>query len=395
MAIPVYLQGSQTGNLLYPPQTAGNYIPGNGMPPYGLPTSGNSYIQPAPMQGPTGGSLPAGNSFGDHNINASQLTLAQQIMSSPSASAENKFWAENLLKNQGGSLANNDLTVIGQPTAADAAWAAQVEADRQRGLNPTASSGGGGFGGAVNTTKPPSSGSGLLSPGNSPAPDSSPSFSGGPVSLPSGVIPFKPPDGGTYYPPGGGQPPSGGGAALSMQPANPQNALDAYKNTPGYQLLNTPGAYEQSPGYQFAVNDALQQVQKQASARGLLESGAALRGMTDRAQGMAMQDYGNWWNRQNQQFDNYQNRLAGLAGGNVGGDQAFNLGQSLGAGSMQTGSNMVGLFGNQGAAGYGGLVNTGAAQSNNMTNAGTQQAQIGAANQSTQLAGAVYNRGLF
>ncbi len=189
---------------------------------------------------------------------------------------------------------------------------------------------------------------------------------------------------------------SGGqGGVLQMQQSSPQDSVNAYKNTTGYQLMNDPNAYQQSPGYQYAMNEAMRNTQGNASARGLLESGSALRGMNNAIQGVAQQDYGNWWNRQNQMFGDYQNRLAGLAGGNVGGDQAYNLGQSQGAGSMQTGSNLASLFGNQGAAGYGGLVNTGAAQSNNMTNAGAQQAQVNSANQSTQLAGAVYNRGLF
>jgi hypothetical protein len=180
-----------------------------------------------------------------------------------------------------------------------------------------------------------------------------------------------------------------------MQQASPQSGLDAYMNSTGYQLLNAPGAYQQSPGYQYAMDQAIGQTQGNAAARGLLESGSALRGMNNAIQGVAQQDYSNWWQRQNQQFGDYQNRLAGLAGGNVGGDMANQLGTNLAQGTMQTGGNIGGLLGNQGTAGYGGLVNTGAAQSGNMTNAGAQQAQINAANQSTQLAGAVYNRGLF
>ncbi len=214
------------------------------------------------------------------------------------------------------------------------------------------------------------------------------------------------PQGGlTYYAPG--QNPSEQnmaqlnpqGGQLQMQQANPQAAMNAYQNTPGYQMLGNDqtAQYQQSPGYQYAVNEALKQVQGQSSARGLLESGSALRAMTDRAQGMAQQDYGNWWNRQNQLYGDYQNRLQGLAGGSTGSQEAMQLGQTMGAGTMQTGSNIGSLFGNQGTAGMGGIINTGAAQSSNITNAGAQQAQVNAANQSTQLAGATLsqNRGLF
>ena len=185
---------------------------------------------------------------------------------------------------------------------------------------------------------------------------------------------------------------------LQMQQANPQDALAQYKNTPGYQMLGNDqtAQYTQSPGYQYAVNEALKQVQQNASSRGLLESGSVMRDMTDRAQGMALQDYGNWWNRQNQLYGDYQNRLQGLAGGNTGAQDAMTLGTNLAQGSLQTGSNLGSLFGNQGTSGMGGIVNTGAAQANAMTQAGNQQAQILGANQATQLAGAVaQQKGLF
>lgn len=195
----------------------------------------------------------------------------------------------------------------------------------------------------------------------------------------------------TYQSPQMGAIQPGQGGAIQMQQASPQNALQNYYNTPGYQLLgnNQAQQFQASPGYQYAVNQALGQVQQNASARGLLESGAALRGMTDRAQGMASQEYNNWWNQQSQLYGDYQNRLQGLAGGSTGGDQAYGLGMAQGANSMQTGSNLGSLFGNQGNAGLSGMVAAGGAQANNMLNAGAQQAQINSANQATRLAGAV------
>lgn len=174
----------------------------------------------------------------------------------------------------------------------------------------------------------------------------------------------------------------------ALQPANTQAGLDAYKNTTGYQLLNAPGAYQQSPGYQYAMNEALNQVQNNAAAKGMLESGAVLKSMQQTASGLAQQDYGNWWNRQNQLYGDYQNRLQGLAGGPTGSADAMTTGANLAQGNLQTGSNLGSLFGNQGTAGMGGILNTAAAQSGNMINAGQQQAQVNAANQSTQLAGA-------
>lgn len=182
-----------------------------------------------------------------------------------------------------------------------------------------------------------------------------------------------------------------------MQQADPNSVVNNYLNTAGNQLLGDPSyqRYQQSPGYQYAVDEALNQVQRQGASRGLLDSGRVMRDMTDRAQGMALQDYGNWWNRQNQLYTDYQNRLQGLAGGSVGADQANQLGTNLAQGTYQTGGNLASLFGNQGVAGYGGITNTGAAQSNNLSQAGATQAQIQAANQSTQLAGATMQQRQF
>ncbi len=191
--------------------------------------------------------------------------------------------------------------------------------------------------------------------------------------------------------------PQGQQGVLQMQQANPQAALDQYKSTPGYQLLNAPGAYQQSPGYQYAMDQAMNQVQNNASARGMLESGAVIRDMQKNASGLAQQDYGNWWNRQNQLYGDYQNRLQGLAGGPTGSADAMTAGANAAQANLQTGSNLGSLFGNQGTSGMGGIMNTAAAQAGNMINAGQQQATVNAANQATQLAGATLasNKGLF
>jgi len=350
-------------------------------------------------------------------MQSSQLGLAQQLANSKSASLENKIWAQNYLSNYyknnpgagGGTLSvlpsnnaqppaqpqpsgNSGFTVIGQTTFSDDLRAANNAFNPAFGaaLGPGQRNSGGGGGAAsagASTSGKPGGGllnnlpSGALTGGATQMPAVTSSYAGGNLNYAQPGMPSAQPGA-----------PAG---PLVMQQGNPQAGLDAYRQTAGYQLLNTPGAYEASPGYQYAVDQAMSQVQRNAASRGLLDSGAVLKGMQDRAQGMALQDYGNWWNRQNQQFTDYQNRLAGLAGGNVGGDMAYNLGQAQAGGTMQTGSNLGSLFSGQGAAGYGGLVNTGAAQSGNINTAGAQQAQVNSANQGTMLAGAVYNRGLF
>lgn len=62
-------------------------------------------------------------------------------------------------------------------------------------------------------------------------------------------------------------------------------------------------SFQQSPGYQFAFGEGQRAIDQNASARGLLNSGARLKELTRYGQGMANQEYGN-----------YQNRLAALSG---------------------------------------------------------------------------------
>lgn len=180
---------------------------------------------------------------------------------------------------------------------------------------------------------------------------------------------------------------------LNMIRATGQSVLaNNYFQTPGYQLLfgsnyaqmdpslSPTQRFEHSPGYQYAVEKALKQAQQQGAARGLLESGQMQRELVDRSQQMAMQDYYNWWDRLSGNYENYQNRLAQLAGGPTGSNYAISTGQNEAGIAQNTGSNLASLYGNQGAAGMGAYMNTGAAMSNNVMQAAALQAQIEAAN---------------
>lgn len=252
------------------------------------------------------------------------------------------------------------------------------------------SAGGGALGSGSSSGSSSSLGGGLLG-GTAVQQPSGPNVSGFP-NISTGALT-------NYLPLGSGQPgsqPDGQvngqvGGQLGMMQAGPQDALNQYYNTAGYQLTNGPGAvnrFQISPGYQFAVNQALQQVQNNAASRGLLDSGAALRAMTDRAQGMANQEYNNWQQNQQNQYNQYQNRLAGLAGGPTGADYAFQTGQGMGNTAMQTGGNIGTILANQGNTLFGGIVGAGGAQAQNVTQAGNMQAQILGGNLSTQLAAA-------
>jgi len=78
-----------------------------------------------------------------------------------------------------------------------------------------------------------------------------------------------------------------------------QNAL----NTMGQLNSGDYSAFKASPDYQFSLQQGLQGLDRSAAARGSLYSGGHSADILGYAQGLASQNYGN-----------YYNRLAGLAG---------------------------------------------------------------------------------
>ncbi len=394
--VPYYLQGSQTGGVLQNLQPAQNgpYTPGQGMAPYA-----NSLPSVAPM------GLEA-----FRNANLGKFKTSADLMSAYNALGATSTFAS--APQTAGNAPPVAPPASGGITATPGGWMSPEELRAQTNSLQThlgtSGSGGGGGGGGMSMPSGAGANNGLnLSGAGGNFPTGST-----PDSLQQSSTPTSPTIG--YQDPGGvnntstvGYQGAGQGGSqgqqgvLQMQQANPQSAIQQYQNTPGYQMLNDPNAYQQSPGYQYAMDQAMGQVQNGASARGMLESGSVLRDMQKTASGLAQQDYGNWWNRQNQLYGDYQNRLQGLAGGPTGSADAMTTGANLAQGNLQTGSNLGSLFGNQGSAGMSGIINTGAAQAGNMINAGQQQAQVQSANQATQLAGATLgaqqnqNRGLF
>jgi hypothetical protein len=118
--------------------------------------------------------------------------------------------------------------------------------------------------------------------------------------------------------------------------------------------LPTFADYTRDPSYAWQQGEALKAVQGSAAARGGLYSGATQRAISDRAQGIAASDYGNWWNRQQQGQTNQVNMLNAIrsggqtAAGQVGaaGQNAANaisgnalaLGNAQGASSIASGN---------------------------------------------------------
>lgn len=150
--------------------------------------------------------------------------------------------------------------------------------------------------------------------------------------------------------------------AADAQTANFQKGLDwtkqVYGNAQGnFQpfiaggqagLSNLLGNhYEQSPGYQYLMDEGLGAVEARNANRGTGYSGGTNLDILRHAQGIAAQDYGNWWNRQ-----------MGLA--SLGANAAGNLG-SIGVGSSAQINSAYGNIGNaQGQA----AINSGNAWSN-------------------------------
>lgn len=419
--VPFYMQGSQTGGILqnlpaatgqsYIPSISGTqaqqYTPGYGQALYAQP-QGIDALNAAIKAAQPYGQAAVNKAVAAYNSGQNMGPGYQGTGQGPFSVVPSQQSSPQGIPSATSTPGSNGFTTIGQSDA----WMSPEQMRTATGdlqshqVGDTGSGKGAGAGSGTGTApKSVGSSGGLNLSGVGAAPIGATPGSLTQSSTPiGGTIGYQDPgsitNNGTagYIAPGSTN--SGGQAGvLAMNPANGQDALNQYKGTPGYQLLNDPGAYQQSPGYQYAMDQAMNQVQNGASAHGMLESGAVLRQMQQTASGLAQQDYGNWWNRQNQLYGDYQNRLQGLAGGPTGSADAMTAGANAAQANLQTGSNLGSLFGNQGTAGMGGIINTAAAQSNNMTNAGQQQVQVNAANQATQLAGATLsgnqNKGLF
>ena len=109
---------------------------------------------------------------------------------------------------------------------------------------------------------------------------------------------------------------------------------------PGGELMRTYGAadFEADPGYQFRLGEATRGVDRAMAARGLTNSGTALRELSRVNQGMASDEFQNAYNRWMQQRLNQYNMLSGLANtGQVTSEQLDRLGNNY---SNQYGQNL-------------------------------------------------------
>lgn len=103
------------------------------------------------------------------------------------------------------------------------------------------------------------------------------------------------------------------------------------------------GGFQATPGYQFAVDQGVGAIDAGAAAKGGLYSGKTMQDLNTFGQGMA-----------NQEFGNYYNRIAGGAGaGQAAAGQQAQAGQNYATG----GSNALANYGNAAAAGAIGVGN--------------------------------------
>jgi len=96
--------------------------------------------------------------------------------------------------------------------------------------------------------------------------------------------------------------------------------------------------FEADPGYQFRLGEATRGADRAMAARGLTNSGTALRELSRVNQGMASDEFQNAYNRWAQERQAQYNMLSALANtGQVTGEQLSNLGSNY---SNQYGQNL-------------------------------------------------------
>jgi hypothetical protein len=127
-----------------------------------------------------------------------------------------------------------------------------------------------------------------------------------------------------------------------------------------YSMDGLSAGFQNSPGYQYQMDEMSRAVQNSAAARGQLGSGATLKALQRNAQGLASQDYWNFYNSNRQSVMDRQNsdqtrvnNLQNLAatGANAA-SQSGQFGQNAAAnaGNMMTKSAAASASGLTGAA---------------------------------------------
>lgn len=121
---------------------------------------------------------------------------------------------------------------------------------------------------------------------------------------------------------------------------------------PDFQKSFTAADFQQDPGYQFRMQQGQDAIERSAAARGGLQSGGTLKAINEYGQNFASNEYGNAYNRFNNDRTTRFNRLSSIAGaGQTATNEVSQAGQNFGA---QAGQNAIGAANAQGAAGIAG-----------------------------------------
>ena len=157
-------------------------------------------------------------------------------------------------------------------------------------------------------------------------------------------------------------------AALSAARARmeaAQNALNSAQAQPwnageGYGSLLKPyqqSTFEEDPGYQFRLQEGNKAIENSAAARGMQLSGANLKGLQRFNSGLASQEYGNWFNRDQSLYGRHSadrdrtfNYLSGTSG------QDLNAAAQTGAFGAQAAGSTADLMTQGGNAQAAGIV---------------------------------------
>lgn len=119
--------------------------------------------------------------------------------------------------------------------------------------------------------------------------------------------------------------------------------------------------FETSPGYTFRQEEGQKAVERSAAGRGMLQSGAAIKDLQRFSQGLASEEYGNWYNRrfneQQEMYDRKQDYMRNLMGvSEAGRSSTVQLGQMRGNAAANQ-ANMMAGAGEARATGYQSLGN--------------------------------------
>ncbi|NYT76654.1 hypothetical protein H0A71_06590 [Alcaligenaceae bacterium] len=263
---------------------------------------------------------------------------------------------------QTGGLALNQLShLMGLAPNTGGASQAQTREQIRAELLPQYTSGGGG-GGQSQASRPGGQGGGMITPMSL--------FGGQPqqqyVTVYDGTGSDQDTGRQVAYNGGGGQGQSiideaGLNAAiekrLAEQQAAQQQAMQAAGSDHQFgSLLRrfSMDDYLEDPGYKFRLQQGEQAINRGAAAAGRYDSGRALKDLNEFNSGLASQEFGNSYNRWNNDMSNIYNRLSGVAGT---GQQAVNNLASLGAQSATNIGNAQMQAGNARASGYIGKAN--------------------------------------